>query len=226
MSLLNHSDDELALATPPRRSGTQPPPLSPPTCRTPQHILEGGEATCAVCFEGVCCGGPNIFTWPSCRHQFHLECAWLHAYNSGADVPCPLCRSILTQPQRMELLRTTHAARVLDTPAPPTPLEERVPHQPDEVVLLCCQRVGPPPDCAPYGDRAMSWSVRRLWRRNTDGQIEFRRHPRTGVLQGVPEGWWSGWTCHGCQREVSREDVPPHVHHAQELCCWGCGPMS
>ena len=214
------------LGSPQRRSGNDPPPLSPPSRETPSHVLQNDvDACCAICFEDLHTGDPNIYSWPSCSHRFHLECAWLHAYNSGVDVCCPMCRADLAAPARMELLRATHAARVLDTPAPATPVAEQAPVEPAHVSLLCCQRVGPPPECTAYGDRRMTWSVRRLWRRNAEGQIEFRRHAGTGVLHGIPEGWWSGWTCHGCHRDVASDSIPAVNSTGMQLCCWGCGPM-
>ena len=68
----------------------------------------------------------------------------------------------------------------------------------------------------------MEWSTRQHWQRDAAGRLELQRNPRTGVLQGVSQGWWAGWTCHGCHREVSQSEIS--VNASGAACPNGCGP--
>ena len=167
----------------------------------------------------------NSFAWAGCGHQYHLECAWTLAQSGGiAPAACALCRRLLPVEAREHLQQQGRLVALRSSPAPPIPARDPVPPAP--AVVLSCRRITPPPDCLEYGDRRMAWSARQRWRRNALGHVELQRHPATGVLQGVAEGWHMGWTCHECHREVDADAVlPPMAPPSTGLCDWGCGRL-
>ena len=199
-------------------------PLSIQAHMAPTAVAGSQLPCCPVCLEDIHMNDLNTFTWPGCEHPYHLECAWSQVNSSGPQCRCALCRHQLPEDLRSRLLRSGQEVVVSRSPAPASPQrgDSDAPVEPTNVHVLCCQRLGPPPDYAPYADRRMEWSTRRLWQRDADGRLQLQRHPRSGVLQGVPQGWWAGWTCHGCSRELASSEVT--VDDAGAPCPNGCGP--
>ena len=111
---------------------------------------------CTVCQAEVAVG----FKYWTCHHSFHLDCI-VHWRGKS----CPLCRA----PWRTE---DEHAYRLLcqfrgiHSSPRPAPVAvgnrmEREDRQPNDLIVLCCRRVGPPPDFQLSRRRSTVFSIQR-----------------------------------------------------------------
>ena len=140
-----------------------------------------------MCLQSLIHGGP-ILSW-GCGHSIHMDCL-------GNRIPrsCYVCRAALSA---LDVERVNDAM-------PGAQQEQRQVEEHDDVavvprtaVLLCCPRLGPPPDFVSLDDRRMVWS-------------QLSR----------------SWACRSCNREVFASDIqhlcqlpPPYcVVHDADMC--------
>ena len=138
---------------------------------------------CCICIEPLT-SSDDVHT-RECGHAMHWACVARHV-----PMSCPVCRAAWTigDSQRAATL-CVHGRPI---PASPprgfvrSPLQPYRPQlHPFDVMLLCCEHRGGPPNFARLNERSMHYSPSQI---NTAGGLE----------------WHDAWICYTCNREVSR----------------------
>ena len=200
---------------------------------------EGHEAAspeeCGICCERIT-EGLSEALYPvrmrCCGNRLHLACAANWGRNTSIEA-CLYCRHPMTDPRLeqefQDLCGEQGVAFIgsdtqdLDNQTSNTFVvhdytdryfvqgEAREPEEPIDLRMLCCHRIGPPPDFVRLPERNMKWSpVARYDTRLLDnGQRRVSR-------------WHSQWICMGCSSEVSLETALATRPAGQQQCA-ACG---
>ena len=157
------------------------------------------NAECPICCDDLGSGNQVVWNWPcSCHLALHLQCAVQLRLNQRAPA-CPQCRcawpGIVADDQLQRACRE-HDVPIARNwqlgPAQTSQSEEPVlPSEPNDLVLLCCDRVlalGIPAGC-----RRMTWAPQQLFEPDAQGCRRFA-------------GWVGDWVCNCCGRTFRQDD--------------------
>ena len=147
---------------------------------------------CVICTDGMT--AVDSIEVPCCRQFAHVVCLARSFSSRGVD--CPFCNQSLAVFARSSSFMASalfHGC-MIDFDLPPSNqglnslvLPSGFPRPPDSMAVLCCRRVGPPPQFEELSDRRMEWS------------------PSHHVTS---DQWSPQWICARCSRSVGLQDFP------------------
>ena len=139
----------------------------------------------------------NSIAVPCCHQSLHVVC--LARSFSSCGLQCPLCNQWLAEFARSSSSTASTLFRgcVIDVHRPPSNrglgslvVPSGFPPRSESPVLLCCTRLGPPPEFEPSMDRRMGWSPSQ---------------PLNSSERAAR------WLCVGCNRTADPSHIPQSV---------------
>ena len=181
--------------------------------------------SCSLCLENV--SDRTSFTYHVCGHVYHTRCV-----GNWHGNPCPQCRVAW---DRQDSRNFSLAAAELGVPVsqllPPIPAaqpdpEPTMPQAPRDIAVLCCSRVGPPPEFIELGSQvlgydweAAEWTCLRcdrcVARVSIVAQLGLDQDPPWCSLHGSPKTLCVAFSDVLQFRHIRRSRLPATV-------CWAC----
>ena len=158
------------------------------------------QVTCVLCMDSM---GEDRVAVLCCNQEVHVGCLTQSFNACGAR--CPFCVQPLRESPVFQAAALFHGHSVTGQPtnrgANSLVLPSGFPRPPENLSLLCCCRVGPPPQFEPSVNRRMEWSP--VWQQSTSA-------------------WDLQWICVSCSRTVPAGDIPS----CPQVPCGVCGDPS